>query len=168
LRHFRRLEPVDSLTTSQGDPEAAAAPVPTTATKAATTFRFALAALWTLVIMALCWMPRYIVQEVERGSSFFEIPNFDKLVHWGIFVVFSLLWLRTSTARWRYAWVALGGLAVAGITELVQNVPAIGRDASVADAATDLVGVAIGLAVARWVEPLLSRLESRLLRPLGW
>ena len=72
-----------------------------------------------------------MVQEVEGGPSWFLllIPDFDKLVHWGIFVVFTVLWLRTGTSTWRYAWVALGGLAVAAITELVQLLPAIGRDA---------------------------------------
>ena len=86
-------------------------------------FRIAMAALWTIVILVLCWMPGEWVQEVEEGSSWFQIPNLDKVVHWGIFVVFTVLWLRTGTSRWRYAWVALGGLAVASITELVQNAP---------------------------------------------
>jgi uncharacterized membrane protein YccC len=122
----------------------------------------AMAALWTVVILGLCWMPRTWVQEVEEGSSWFEIPNLDKVIHWGIFVLFAVLWLRIGTSRWRYAWVALGGLAIASITELVQ--PAIGRDGEVADAITDLIGVAIGLGIARWIEPLLRRAESWLFR----
>jgi hypothetical protein len=159
---------VDSLTTTQDDAAPAAAPAPAAATKAAMIVRFALAALWTLTIMVLCWMPGYIVQEVEEGSSWFAIPNLDKVVHWGIFVVFAVLWLRTSTSRRRYAWVTLGGLALAVITELVQMIPAINRNAGLDDGITDLIGVALGLAVARWIEPLLSRIESRLLRLLGW
>jgi hypothetical protein len=159
---------VDSLTTTQDDAKPAAALAPAAATKAAMIVRFALAALWTLAIMVLCWMPRYIVEEVEEGSSWFEIPNLDKVVHWGIFVVFAVLWLRTSTSRRRYAWVALGGLALAVITELVQTIPAINRNAGLDDGITDLIGVALGLAVARWIEPLLSWIESRLLRLFGW
>src|SRR5262245_34687890 len=119
--------------------------------------RIAMAALWTSVIFFLCWMPGKWIQEVQEGSPWLQLPDLDKVVHWGIFVLFTVLWLRTGTSRWRYAWVALGGLAVAAITELVQLIPAIGRDAEVADVITDLIGVAIGLAVARWIEPLLRR-----------
>ncbi len=125
-----------------------------------------MATLWTLVILALCWTPAPVVQELEEGPSWLLlIPNFDKLVHWGIFVVFAVLWLRTGASGWRYAWVALGGVALATISEVFQALPAIGRDASVADALTDLIGVAIGLAIFRWIEPLMERAESRLFRP---
>ncbi len=126
-----------------------------------------MAALWTIVILVLCWMPGFVVQDIERDSSWFQVPNLDKVVHWGIFVAFTVLWLRTSTSRWRYACVALGGLAAASITEVVQNLPAIGRDGEVGDAITDLIGVAIGLAIAPWIEPLLCRMESLLFRALG-
>ena len=88
-------------------------------------FRIAIAALWTIVIVVLCWMPGFVVQEIEKDSSWFQVPNLDKVVHWGIFFLFTVLWLRTSTSRWRYAWVALGGLAAASITEFVQNLPAL-------------------------------------------
>jgi hypothetical protein len=157
---------VDSLTTAQDDAEVAATHSPAAAGTTLAIFRFAMATLWTLVILVLCWTPRPIVQELEEGPSWFLllIPNFDKLVHWGIFLVFSVLWLRTGTSRWRYAWVALGGLALAAITEIVQLLPAIRREASMADALTDLIGTAIGLAIARWVEPLLRRAESLLFR----
>jgi hypothetical protein len=156
---------VDSLTTTRDGAASAAAPVPAAATKAATIVRFALATLWTLVIMVLCWMPKYIVQRVEESSSWFELPDLDKVIHWGIFVVFAVLWLRTGTSRRRYAWVALGGLVMAALTEVVQMIPAINRNAGLDDAITDLIGVAIGLAVARWIEPLLGWIESRLLLP---
>jgi hypothetical protein len=156
---------VDFLTTTRDGAASAAAPVPAAATKAATIVRFALATLWTLVIMVLCWMPKYIVQRVEESSSWFELPDLDKVIHWGIFVVFAVLWLRTGTSRRRYAWVALGGLVMAALTEVVQMIPAINRNAGLDDAITDLIGVAIGLAVARWIEPLLGWIESRLLRP---
>jgi hypothetical protein len=129
--------------------------------------RLAMAVLWTLVILILCWMPGDWVQEVEGGSPWFQIPDLDKVIHWGIFVAFTVLWLRTSTSRWRYLWVALAGLAVAVVTEVVQELPAIGRDGEVGDAITDLIGVAIGLGLARWIEPLNARLESLILRISG-
>lgn len=124
--------------------------------------RVALALLWTIVILVLLWMPGPWVQEVEEEAPWFQIPDLDKVVHWGIFVVFTVLWLRTGTSKARYAWVALGGLALAVISELVQGLPAIGRDATVGDTITDVIGIAIGLAVARRIEPLFRWGESRL------
>jgi hypothetical protein len=159
---------VDSLTTTQEhDAAAATSAAPAAGGSTLKAVRVAMAALWTCVILFLCWMPGRWVQEVEGGSPWFQIPDLDKVVHWGIFTVFTILWLRTGTSRWRYAWVALAGLAVAAITELVQTLPAIGRDAEVGDAITDLIGVAIGLVVARWIEPLLRRAESLLFRAPG-
>lgn len=158
---------MDSLATTQDNPEAAAPPAPPTARPGSMRLRIAVALLWTVVIMALCWMPGSLVQELEQESSWFAIRNLDKVVHWGIFVVFALLWLRTGASRWKYAWVALGGIAVASITEYVQNQPWVGRDGDIDDVITDLIGVAIGLAIAPWIEPLLGRLESLLLRSRG-
>jgi hypothetical protein len=126
--------------------------------------RLTMAVSWTLVILMLCWIPGEWVQSVEHGSSLFEIPDLDKLVHWGIFVVFTLLWIRVGSSRWWYAWAGLGGLALASISEIVQNHPMIGRDGSLDDAITDIVGVLIGLAVAPWVVPMLNSWESRLFR----
>jgi VanZ family protein len=112
--------------------------------------------------MALCWLSPRWVHKVERSSSWFEIPNLDKIVHWGIFCAFALLWLRVSGSRRRYCFVALGGLALAAITELVQNLPIVNRNGSVADALADFIGVLIGLAIASWVEPFFRLIEARL------
>ena len=155
---------MDSLSTIPAQDEAVGSPVRSRPGPALAAFRIAMAVLWTLVICLLCWMPGQWVNEVEQGSPWFQIPDLDKVVHWGIFVLFTLLWLRTGTSRWRYAWVALAGLAMASITELVQMIPAIGRDGEVGDAITDLIGVAIGLGVFRWLEPLMRRAESLVFR----
>src|SRR5882724_8760727 len=49
--------------------------------------RARLAWLWTLVILVLCWIPRSILSIHEKGPKPFFVPNFDKLVHLGIFAV---------------------------------------------------------------------------------
>ena len=126
-------------------------------------YRVMAAVLWTLIILTLCWLPRSVVQEVEKDSSWFEIPNFDKLVHWGIFMLFSILWLRVGSTSWRFLWVGVGGLALAIVTEVVQLIPSIGRDASIGDGVTDCIGVLLGIALARVLEPMLRRVESRIL-----
>jgi hypothetical protein len=117
---------------------------------------------WTLIILALCWMPGGWVQGIEGDKPWFQLPNFDKVVHWGIFVVFAILWLRAITSKRRYTWVALGGAALTAISELVQELPAIGRDATVGDAVGDMIGVAVGLWIARWIEPWMDGAEARL------
>lgn len=146
------------LPTMTENPEAAAV------APRAKTIRLALAVTWTLVICILCWMPRFLVQEVEGDSPWFQIPDLDKVIHWGIFFLFTVLWLRTGASKWRYAWVALAGLALAAITEIGQTLPAVGRDGEIGDGITDMIGVAIGLAVAPWIEPLWRWAESRVFR----
>lgn len=126
-------------------------------------FRIILASLWTVVILVLCWTPRQYVQEAAENTHWFAIPNFDKVVHWSIFVAFAVLWLRTSRSRTRYPVIALAGLGLAVVTELGQLLPQIRRDASLADGITDIIGLTLGLILARWLEPLLAWLESRIL-----
>jgi hypothetical protein len=101
------------------------------------------------------------LEEAKEGSPWFELPNLDKVIHWGIFVLFSVLWLRLGTSRWRYLWVGLGGLALAIVTECVQTLPWVNRDGNVADGISDVIGIAIGLVIAPWIEPWLRWLESR-------
>ncbi len=161
---IERRNPVDFSPTMTENDENAAPGAPAKGRNFVMTLRIAMAVSWTLAILFLCWMPGKWVQEVEGESAWLQIPDLDKVVHWGIFVLFAVLWLRTSTSRWRYVWVGLAGLAMAAITEIVQTVPAIGRDGEIGDAITDLIGVAIGMVVARWIETLLVRAESALSR----
>jgi hypothetical protein len=129
-----------------------------------TTTRRALAVIWTLTIMALCWLPGVWIQKVEHGSPWFQLPDLDKAVHGGIFTVFSVLWLRATSCPGRYILVGAAGVALGALTEIVQNIPIIGRDAEVNDAIVDIVGVLVGLAVAPLVEPLLRSIETRVFR----
>jgi hypothetical protein len=126
------------------------------------TLRLAAAIFWTLAIMAACWLSPRILQEVEKSSSLFEVPDLDKVVHWGIFCVFAVLWLRAYRSSRRYWLIAFAGLALAVTTEVVQNMPFIQRDGNVPDAIADLTGVAIGLLIASPIEPVLRAVESRL------
>jgi hypothetical protein len=127
-------------------------------------YRLALAILWSVVIMMLCWLPGSMVHEIEHGSSWFQIPDLDKMIHAGIFVVFSILWARAFTSRRRFAWVALGGFGLAVLTELVQKLPVVARDGSIADTLTDGAGVLAGIVVAPLVEPVARFIESRIFR----
>jgi hypothetical protein len=127
-------------------------------------FRLGMALLWTLAILVLCWIPGFWLNQVETRSDWFTIPNLDKVIHWSIFTGFSVLWVRVGSSRRRYLWVGLGGLALAAVTELVQNLPLIGRDGNIGDATGDLLGTLAGLAVAPLLEPMIRFVESRLFR----
>jgi VanZ family protein len=71
-------------------------------------------------------------------------PGVDKLVHLGLFLLLAL------TARWAGTGrAAVAGVLVlyAGLSEVVQGLDVIGRDASVADWVADALGVLTGLLV---------------------
>lgn len=126
--------------------------------------RLVAAVVWTILIMVLCWLPRNVVQGVEDESLWSKLPHLDKLVHFGLFVVFAILWLRVRPSRRRFVWVATAGFVLAAVTEIVQGLPIIGRDTSVADMLTDALGALAGIAVAPFLEPLARSLEVRIFR----
>jgi hypothetical protein len=151
---------VESVPTSPKDPgPAAELPVPESDL---TVHRALIAVLWTIVIMTLCWLPRDVVQRVESGSGWFKIVNLDKFIHSGIFAIFALLWARVGSSRRRFAWIAVGGVIFAVITELGQLIPAVGRDATLPDLIADTAGVVLGLVAFPWAGPLIQLVESRL------
>jgi hypothetical protein len=127
-------------------------------------FRFASAVIWTVMILILCWIPARIVHKIEEGSSWFQVPDLDKAIHAGLFLVLALLWRRVDLSRRAIGVVILGGFALGAISELGQLLPIIRRTASLSDLATDCVGLIVGVAIAPWVEPLLGSIERRLMR----
>jgi VanZ family protein len=131
-------------------------------------YRLAMAVSWTLVIVTLCWLPRATVHELEDDASWLLVPNFDKVVHAGIFIVFAVLWARALFSQRRLVWIALGGVGLAVVTEVGQILPVVGRDASVADALTDVIGVVVGLALAPFIEPAARSVESLIIRKTGF
>lgn len=103
----------------------------------------ALATIWTLAILALCWLPMPMFSMGGVGDRAGRIPNIDKAIHAGIFAVFGLLWLRAIPGRRRYALVLLAGIGLAAITEYVQSLPLLDRDGDVVDAVSDIAGVCL-------------------------
>src|SRR5206468_6482558 len=142
--------PVDSLPMTEDAGEVAERPG---ARSELVNQRFAIAVLWTLLILTLCWIPRSVLQEVEEDASW-KIPNLDKVIHCGIFLAFAVLWLRVRPWPRRSLWVGIAGIILAAVSELGQELPIVGRDATLGDLVTDILGVLIGLGVARWIEPL--------------
>ena len=107
--------------------------------------RALLATFWTIVILALCWLPGIFFPSQERLPKSIFVPNFDKLVHFGIFAIFAWLWLRVVQGPRAGLKVILAGVALAAISELGQNTRFVQRDGNLADTAADVVGVLLGL-----------------------
>ncbi|QEH33757.1 VanZ like family protein [Aquisphaera giovannonii] len=115
--------------------------------------RVGAAVLWTVVILILCWTPRIYLPAPEHEGSLVHLMHLDKIVHAGIFAVFAVLWLRTSSGRPRdYLLVLLAGAALALLTEAVQNHPFINREGELADGLTDVAGAIAGFPIYRFVE----------------
>jgi hypothetical protein len=126
--------------------------------------RVSAAILWTALILILCWTPQTYLP-VEEAPGFLDlilpIPP-DKLVHGGLFMVFTVLWLRASGGAFRFLpWILIGGIAMAVISELGQKLPIVNRDGEVVDAIADLVGLVLGYPIFLVLEKYLGRLAVR-------
>jgi len=125
----------------------------------------ATAVIWSGLILVLCWIPFRYVQQIEKKSPWFQIPDLDKVIHAGLFMILAILWLRFALPR-RPIWaVLLGCFALGALSELVQMLPIINRTAELYDLATDCVGVVVGVAIAPLVEPILRSIERLVVRP---
>ncbi|WP_165221527.1 VanZ family protein [Aquisphaera insulae] len=120
--------------------------------------RLGAALLWTAVILILCWTPGTYLPAAEGHGTFVEIAHLDKVVHAGMFVVFSVLWLRTTSGRLRdYLLVLAAGSFLAVLTELVQTWEIINRDGELVDGITDVLGVLAGFPIYRSLQPRYER-----------
>lgn len=107
------------------------------------------AVLWTIGILIGCSIPPSTLTPVGPALSF------DKLIHFGLFAVFGVLWMgvlcpvRETTKRhlWRQgAGLSLVGVLFAGATEVYQHLLPIRRMGDPYDALADSVGVVAGVA----------------------
>ncbi|WP_288019973.1 VanZ family protein [Tenuifilum sp.] len=110
--------------------------------------------MWALVILILCGMP-------PSGIPKIRIPGLDKIVHFGLFAVFSVLLITEQntqrnqlTVKGKYL---LRGFTIAvlygGLIELMQLWIFIGRGAEWYDFIAD----AIGAGIATLMYPLINR-----------
>jgi VanZ family protein len=101
-----------------------------------------------------------------RESGPGVIPHVDKLIHFGMFAGFSLLWMnaRPPWPRGRTWWAAVLGaaLVLAVVTEVAQGLPAVNRDPDPLDGLADAFGafVAVGAISATARKPPDDRLGA--------
>src|SRR5689334_394579 len=103
------------------------------------------ALIWTMAILVACWTPGRWLPVPEPGTSGQEVPHKDKLVHFGMFAGFGLLWWRPGAGRRQALGILAGGLVLAVLSEAGQAVPAIHRDPDRLDVLADAVGLVAGL-----------------------
>lgn len=96
--------------------------------------------IWAATMSWLAFRPS---RHVETGLPW------DKLHHAAAFLLLTVLVGR--------GWPRLGPIALSALMlaagigiELIQGLPAIGRDADIWDVVADAVGIALGLVVLRW------------------
>lgn len=107
------------------------------------------ARVWTALILIGCWLPGNTLPEPESASFGFHVPNVDKLIHACMFLGFGGLWMLAGRPDMRRViWVGGFGLLLAVATEAGQSLPFVHRDAGIADALADCVGLALGIVSA--------------------
>jgi hypothetical protein len=124
--------------------------------------RIVVAVLWTILILVLCWTPQEFLLVSEKPNSITQVLHLDKFVHGAIFAIFAILWLRVGGSRPRYLWVLVAGAALAGLTEVVQNIPFINREGEFQDALADFAGVLCGFPIFQLIG---QRLRDRTSEP---
>lgn len=97
------------------------------------------AVLWTLLILAGIIMPS---QSLPRGPSL----GIDKLIHFGLFFVFSILWMQAGSSPYLPLLVLGGGLLYGIGTEYLQGVLPVARTPDPVDAAVNTAGTLMGIA----------------------
>ncbi|MBP7933335.1 MAG: VanZ family protein [Phycisphaerae bacterium] len=104
---------------------------------------------WVLMFCATHW------PDVDRfrPESGWPFPEFDRLVHFGLYAVWGLLWWmiflvsRRAVSRWVIGWVLAGGVVWAAFDECTQAV--VGRTPDVIDFVCDVGGLLASLVVFR-------------------
>lgn len=115
-------------------------------------FRLALAVLWTLGILLATTIPTGTMPDVD-------VSTVDKVVHFGLFFGFGLLWmwvLQLRMAR-RAALVLIVGAVGAFGTEGLQVLMPYERTADLSDVVANLLGLCSGIGLFTLIHPLLSR-----------
>jgi hypothetical protein len=100
-----------------------------------------------------------VIASIPGPSGAPSLFGWDKLDHLSAFAALTLL----ARAGWPGAarWMTAGGLFVYGAgIELLQGSPLVNRTMSVSDLAANLLGIAIGLALALWL--------GRVARTIAW
>lgn len=87
------------------------------------------------------------------ARPFLNIPHFDKLVHFGLFLVFCLLLFRPfKTLKLKpYFWAPAVSLALAGLLEITQQLISASRSSNLYDFFANAAGIAASIIIYRLI-----------------
>lgn len=109
------------------------------------------AIIWSAIILVLLIIPG---QDLPNERTF-KIPGFDKLVHFGIFSLFVVLWCwgvvhkaLSGPSIYKFLLITAIGVLFGYAMELVQKTLVSHRDYDLWDAFADAMGCVIGLIIS--------------------
>ena len=102
---------------------------------------------WTFAILLACSIPGRDIPNLG-----FDLFEYDKIVHFGLFLVFGWLWLRALPGHltYRFVWLGLFGLAYGVATEIYQGLLPWERTPDPMDAIANILGLLVGFVVHEW------------------
>jgi VanZ family protein len=113
--------------------------------------------LVALVIMYLSMASSHTFDKV----TFFKIPNFDKVVHWGMyFALMSVIIFenrKTINTTGRLFIIGIIPLSYGILIEIMQSALTTTRSGSIFDAMADGVGVLVSILLWIWIKPLINK-----------
>ncbi len=110
------------------------------------------AIFWSAIIIILLSIPG---SDLPNEASFLNIPHFDKWVHFGIFMLFVVLWCwavslkkpQTKILK-KFLLITIAGIALGYLLELVQKYFVPNRDYDLWDVLADSIGAISGLLIS--------------------
>lgn len=105
--------------------------------------------IWLAIIFILCLVPP---QDLP-GKSLWQIPHFDKLIHFGMYFILAVLLVRPlKTINWP-VWIATLVISafVGGLIEILQYAVTSMRSANWGDFGADVAGAGAGLLIYAWL-----------------
>lgn len=115
---------------------------------------------WTAAIFLACWFPSDRLSIKESSSHTIMIPHADKIVHFSLFTIFSILWVRLGSDRHSLIMIVLSGVVIATLSEVGQAHPWVNRDPDLFDVIADFLGLLTGVAIGLMRSPY-CRLNQR-------
>jgi VanZ family protein len=99
-------------------------------------------------IAAIVWTVAILVGIIIPDQSLPQGPDMgiDKLVHFGLFFVFSVLWMEAGSSKYLPLWVLGGGLLYGLSTEYLQGLLPVARTPDPIDALINAAGTLAGTA----------------------
>ena len=105
--------------------------------------------IWLAIIFILCLVPP---QDLP-GKSLWQIPHFDKLIHFGMYFILAVLLVRPLKTINLPVWIATLVISafVGGLIEILQYAVTSMRSANWGDFGADVAGAGAGLLIYAWL-----------------